>query len=38
MPDYLTAVVDGGFYGWAYSYFGQHLIRVPGHCAPINIC
>ena len=25
VPDYLTAVVDGGFYGWPYSYFGQHL-------------
>jgi glucose/arabinose dehydrogenase len=25
VPDYLTVVVDGGFYGWPYSYFGQHL-------------
>jgi glucose/arabinose dehydrogenase len=25
VPDYLTAVVDGGFYGWPYSYFGQHV-------------
>jgi len=25
VPDYLTTVVDGGFYGWPYSYFGQHL-------------
>ena len=24
-PDYLTSVKDGGFYGWPYSYFGQHL-------------
>jgi glucose/arabinose dehydrogenase len=24
-PDYMTAVRDGGFYGWPYSYFGQHL-------------
>ena len=23
VPDYLTAVQDGGFYGWPYSYFGQ---------------
>ena len=23
-PDYLTSVKDGGFYGWPYSYFGQH--------------
>jgi glucose/arabinose dehydrogenase len=25
VPDYLTSVVDGGFYGWPYSYFGQHV-------------
>jgi len=25
VPDYLTTVQDGGFYGWPYSYFGQHL-------------
>ncbi len=25
MPDYITAVKDGAFYGWPYSYFGQHL-------------
>jgi hypothetical protein len=25
VPDYLTAVHDGGFYGWPYSYFGHHL-------------
>jgi glucose/arabinose dehydrogenase len=24
VPDYITAVRDGGFYGWPYSYFGQH--------------
>lgn len=24
VPDYLTLVKDGGFYGWPYSYFGQH--------------
>jgi glucose/arabinose dehydrogenase len=23
VPDYLTSVVDGAFYGWPYSYFGQ---------------
>ena len=27
MPDYLTSVQDGGFYGWPYSYFGQHVDR-----------
>jgi glucose/arabinose dehydrogenase len=25
VPDYLTAVKDGGFYGWPYSYFGSHV-------------
>jgi glucose/arabinose dehydrogenase len=25
VPDYLTAVLDGGFYGWPYSYFGRHV-------------
>jgi glucose/arabinose dehydrogenase len=25
VPDYLTAVHDGAFYGWPYSYFGQHV-------------
>ena len=24
VPDYLTGVKQGGFYGWPYSYFGQH--------------
>ena len=24
VPDYLTEVKDGGFYGWPYSYFGPH--------------
>jgi glucose/arabinose dehydrogenase len=25
VPDYLTSVRDGGFYGWPWSYFGQHV-------------
>lgn len=25
VPDYLTSIKDGGFYGWPYSYYGQHL-------------
>jgi glucose/arabinose dehydrogenase len=25
VPDYLTRVTPGGFYGWPYSYFGQHV-------------
>jgi glucose/arabinose dehydrogenase len=24
VPDYLTGVKENGFYGWPYSYFGQH--------------
>jgi glucose/arabinose dehydrogenase len=25
VPDYITAVRDGGFYGWPYSYYGVHV-------------
>jgi glucose/arabinose dehydrogenase len=25
VPDYMTSVREGGFYGWPYSYFGQHV-------------
>ncbi|MDB5392861.1 MAG: sorbosone dehydrogenase [Rhodospirillales bacterium] len=25
VPDYMMAVKDGGFYGWPYSYYGQHV-------------
>jgi glucose/arabinose dehydrogenase len=25
VPDYMTAVQEKGFYGWPYSYYGQHL-------------
>ncbi|MDO9412821.1 MAG: sorbosone dehydrogenase family protein [Pseudolabrys sp.] len=25
VPDYLTSVKDGGFYGWPYSYWGKHV-------------
>jgi glucose/arabinose dehydrogenase len=29
VPDYLTSVREGAFYGWPYSYFGQHVdVRV----------
>lgn len=27
VPDYMTSVRDGGFYGWPYSYFGQNVDR-----------
>ncbi|WP_454763971.1 PQQ-dependent sugar dehydrogenase [Cupriavidus campinensis] len=32
VPDYITSVRDGGFYGWPYSYYGQHVddrVRPP---------
>lgn len=25
VPDYITSVKDGGFYGWPYSYYGSHV-------------
>ncbi|MEE7494493.1 PQQ-dependent sugar dehydrogenase [Methylobacterium oryzae CBMB20] len=25
VPDYMTSVKDGGFYGWPYSYWGDHV-------------
>ncbi|ESW61149.1 MAG: sorbosone dehydrogenase, partial [Rhodobacter sp. CACIA14H1] len=25
VPDYMTSVQDGGFYGWPYSYYGQNV-------------
>jgi glucose/arabinose dehydrogenase len=25
VPDYLTSAQEGGFYGWPYSYYGQHV-------------
>jgi glucose/arabinose dehydrogenase len=29
VPDYVTSVKDGAFYGWPYSYYGQHVdVRV----------
>jgi glucose/arabinose dehydrogenase len=27
VPDYLTSVQEKGFYGWPYSYYGQHVDR-----------
>ena len=30
VPDYMTRVRDGGFYGWPYSYYGNHVDeRIP---------
>jgi len=25
VPDYMTSLRDGGFYGWPYSYYGQNV-------------
>ncbi len=25
VPDYMTSVQEGAFYGWPYSYYGQHV-------------
>lgn len=27
VPDFITSVRDGGFYGWPYSYYGAHVDR-----------
>jgi glucose/arabinose dehydrogenase len=29
VPDYMTSVRDGGFYGWPYSYYGQNVDTRP---------
>jgi len=29
VPDYLTRIQPGGFYGWPYSYYGQHVDTRP---------
>ena len=35
-PDYLTSVIDGGFYGWPYCYWGQTADdRVPQDAARV---
>ncbi|AYL98712.1 PQQ-dependent sugar dehydrogenase [Mucilaginibacter celer] len=34
VPDYLTYVKEGGFYGWPWAYFGQHEDPVVAHNDP----
>jgi glucose/arabinose dehydrogenase len=34
VPDYLTSVKEGAFYGWPYSYFGQHVDERPQPLRP----
>ncbi|MBD1551961.1 PQQ-dependent sugar dehydrogenase [Pseudomonas typographi] len=38
VPDYITSVKDGGFYGWPFSYWGQHVdTRVtPGNSEKVQ--
>jgi glucose/arabinose dehydrogenase len=34
VPDYLTSVHEGGYYGWPYSYWGQHVDDRPQPARP----
>jgi glucose/arabinose dehydrogenase len=34
VPDYLTSVRDGAFYGWPYSYYGQNVDERPKPAQP----
>ncbi|MEO8311403.1 MAG: sorbosone dehydrogenase family protein [Caldimonas sp.] len=34
VPDYLTSVRAGAFYGWPYSYYGQHVDERPKPARP----
>ena len=34
VPDYMTHVEHGGFYGWPYSYYGQHVDTRPTPSRP----
>lgn len=37
VPDYLTQVKEGAFYGWPYSYYGQHVDRRVQPSAPDKV-
>ncbi|WP_241578430.1 PQQ-dependent sugar dehydrogenase [Rosenbergiella nectarea] len=37
VPDYLTQVKEGAFYGWPYSYYGQHVDRRVQPPAPDKV-
>ncbi|MEO8294817.1 MAG: sorbosone dehydrogenase family protein [Gemmatimonadota bacterium] len=34
VPDYLTSVKQGAFYGWPFSYYGQHIDKRPQPANP----
>ena len=36
VPDYLTSVRDGGFYGWPYSYYGSISTRASNRSGRIS--
>jgi glucose/arabinose dehydrogenase len=36
VPDYLTSVQDGDFYGWPYSYYGPHVVHGSHRLAQIG--
>jgi glucose/arabinose dehydrogenase len=37
VPDYLTSVRDGGFYGWPFSWYGTHLDRRVTPQDPVRV-
>jgi glucose/arabinose dehydrogenase len=37
VPDYLSSVADGGFYGWPYSYFGPNVDRRVAPAQPAMV-
>ncbi len=37
VPDYLTQVQRGGFYGWPYSYWGQHIDARVSPADPVRV-
>jgi glucose/arabinose dehydrogenase len=37
VPDYMTAVRDGAFYGWPWSYYGQHVDPRPQPANPAMV-
>jgi glucose/arabinose dehydrogenase len=37
VPDYMTSVRDGAFYGWPFSYYGQHLDTRPDARRPDHV-
>jgi glucose/arabinose dehydrogenase len=37
VPDYMTAVREGAFYGWPYSWYGQHVDKRPQPPRPASL-